>query len=118
MRQLLAVAFLDCRRLAFGLSSAALVAGLLPSLASGLGATVAPGTILMVAFAIVGAAAGLFFGSDFDEGKSSFYFARPLPTLSLIAGRFVALVALAAMAFAAFMASLWISSSDRSAWMP
>ena len=116
MQQILAVALLDCRRLGYGLVSAALVAGLIPL--SGLGprgnhqgAGDSHGRVRDR-----GRAAGEFFGSDFAEGKSSFYFARPLPTLSLIAGRFAALLALAAMAFVGFMASFWISSSDRSEW--
>ena len=116
MRKILAVALLDFRRLAFGLVSGALVAGLIPSLASGLGAKVQVGAILAVAFVVVGIAAGATFGSDFTDGKSSFFFARPLPTGVLIAGRFAALLTLTAAAFFSFMTSFWISSSDRSAW--
>jgi hypothetical protein len=116
MRKILAVALLDFRRLAFGLASGALVAGLVPALASGLGAKAEVGAIVAVAFVVVGMAAGGTFGSDFSDGKSSFFFARPLPAGVLIAGRFAALLALAAVAFFSFMASYWVSSSDRSAW--
>ena len=116
MRKILAVALLDCRRLAFGLVSGALVAGLIPALATGLGEKVEIGAIVAVAFMVVGVAAGASFGSDFSDGKSSFFFARPLPTAVLIAGRFAALLTLAAAAFFSFMASSWISSSDRSLW--
>jgi len=116
MKQILAVALLDCRRLTFGLTSGALVAGLVPALASGLGGKVEIGAIVAVAFVVVGMAAGGTFGNDFADGKSSFFFARPLPAGVLLAGRFAALLALAAVAFFSFMASYWISSSDRSGW--
>jgi hypothetical protein len=116
MRKILAVALLDVRRLGFGVASGALVAGLVPALASGLGAKAEVGAIVAIAFVVVGIAAGGTFGSDFSEGKSSFFFARPLPAGVLIVGRFAALLALAAAAFFSFMASFWVSSSDRSAW--
>ncbi len=116
MRKILAVALLDGRRLAFGLVSGALIAGLIPALASGLGSTIEIGAIMAVAFFVVGLAAGGTFGNDFSDGKSSFFFARPLGAGVLIAGRFAALLTLAAAAFFSFMASSWISSSDRSAW--
>ncbi len=116
MRKILAVALLDCRRLTFGLASGALVAGLVPALASGLGGKVEIGAIVAVAFVVVGMAAGGTFGNDFADGRSSFFFARPLPAGVLLAGRFAALLALGAAAFFSFMASCWISSSDRSGW--
>lgn len=116
MRKILAVALLDLRRLAFGLVSGALVAGLIPALASGLGGKVEATVILVVAFAVVGVVAGGYFGADFIDGRSSFFFARPLTTSALIGGRFVGLLALAASSFFAFMASYWLSSSDRSQW--
>jgi hypothetical protein len=116
MSKLLAIALLDCRRLAFGVFSGALVAGLIPALASGLGEKVEIAAIVAVAFVAVGLATGGTFGNDFTDGKSSFFFARPLPTEALIAGRFAALLALAAAAFFSLMASSWISSSDRSVW--
>jgi len=116
MRKILAVALLDCRRLAFGLVSGALVAGLVPALAAGLGTKVEVGAIVAVAFVVVGISAGGTFGGDFSDGKSSFFFARPLPAGVLIVGRFAALLALAAAAFFSFMASFWVSSSDRSGW--
>lgn len=116
MNKVLAVALLDIRRLGFGLVSGALIAGLIPALASGLGGKVEIRAIVAVAFFVVGAAAGGTFGNDFSDGKSSFFFARPLPAGVLMAGRFAALLALAAAAFFSFMASFWISSSDRSEW--
>jgi len=116
MRRILAVALLDIRRLGFGLASGALVAGLVPTLSSGLGAKAEVGAVVAMVFFVVGAAAGGTFGNDFSDGKSSFFFARPLPAGVLIAGRFAALLALAAAAFFSFMASFWISSSDRSEW--
>lgn len=117
MKKILAVARLDCRRFGFGLTSAALVAGLLPSLANGLGAPVETATILTAAFLLVGATCGGYFGTDFAEGRSSFFFARPLPTWALIAGRAAALLTLAGVAFLAFMASNWISSTE-AGWTP
>ncbi len=116
MRKTLAVALLDCRRLGFGVVSAALVAGLGPSLASGLGlhgADTSATIILGWAFAFVGLAAGGSFGNDFADGRSSFFFARPLSAGVLIAGRFGALLALAASAFFSFMVSYWLSSRGR-----
>ena len=118
MNKVLAVALLDCRRLGFGLLSAALVAGLIPSLASGLGESAPPANILLLAFLVVGAAAGGFFGSDFADGRSSFFFGRPLSTWALIAGRFAGLLALAAAVFSAFMASYWLSSRGRIEFHP
>lgn len=117
MKKILAVALLDGRRLGFGLVSAALIAGLLPSLASGLGAPVDTGAILTATLLLVGAACGGYFGTDFSEGRSSFYFARPLPTWALIAGRATALLGLATVAFLAFIASNWISSTEPT-WTP
>jgi hypothetical protein len=116
MRKVLAVALLDCRRLGFVLVSMALVAGLLPSLVSGLGERVPVADGLFGVIAIVGLALGGYFGNDFAEGKGSFFFARPLPTWALLAGRVGALLAISGVAFIAFMASLWISSSDLSEW--
>jgi len=118
MRKLVAVALLDGRRFGIGLVSAALVAGLLPSLASGLGEPVPAATILAGVFLLVGATCGGYFGTDFAEGRSSFFFARPLPTWALIGGRAAALVALAGAAFLAFMASSWVSSTDLNGWTP
>ncbi|MBX7184303.1 MAG: hypothetical protein K1Y01_04075 [Vicinamibacteria bacterium] len=118
MTKVLAVALLDVRRLSFGIASGALVAGLVPALASGLGGKVEIGAVAAVAFLVVGLAAGGAFGADFADGKSSFFFARPLPAGVLIGGRFAALLALAAAAFFSLMASSWISSSDRSGWNP
>lgn len=114
MRKILAVALLDCRRLGFGLVSAGLVGGLIPSLASGLGGRAPAETMLVLAFITVGVASGGYFGNDFAEGRSSFFFARPLSSFALIAGRLGGLLALSAATFAAFMASYWISSRGRS----
>ena len=117
MSKVLAVALLDCRRLGFGLASGALVAGLIPALASGLGSKDGSGAdILVVAFAVVGIAAGATFGSDFNDGKSSFFFARPLSAGVLIAGRFAALLTLAGGVFVSFMAVSWLASNARTGW--
>jgi hypothetical protein len=116
MKKALAVARLDIRRLGFGLVSGALVAGLIPSLASGLGEKLPAASVLVFVFAVVGLAAGGFFGNDFADGRGSFFFARPLSSFTLILGRLIAVLALAAAAFLAFMLANWLSTSDRSQW--
>lgn len=116
MRKVLAVALLDCRRFGFVLVSVALVAGLLPSLVSGLGERVPLTNAFFLVFTIVGLALGGSFGNDFADGKGSFFFARPLPTWALLAGKVAALLAISLSAFVACMASLWLSSNDSSLW--
>lgn len=110
MKKIIAVATIDGRRLGFGLVSAALLAGLVPSLASGLGGRAPAESVLAAAFALIGIAAGAQFGNDFKEGRSSFFFARPLPTGALIAGRLASTLVMAAASYAAFTLSYWISS--------
>jgi hypothetical protein len=114
MKKALSVALLDGRRLGFGLVSAGLVGGLIPSFASGLGGSVPAESVLVLVFVSVGIACGGYFGNDFTDGRSSFFFARPLPSGTLIAGRLAGLAALSTVTFAAFMASYWISSRERS----
>ncbi|MBX7184304.1 MAG: hypothetical protein K1Y01_04080, partial [Vicinamibacteria bacterium] len=116
MKKLLAVALLDFRRLGFGLISGALVAGLVPSLASGLGEKAPVAPLLVFVFAVVGLAAGGYFGIDFADGRGSFFLARPLSTWTLILGRLLAVLTLGAAAFLAFMISNWLSTSDQSQW--
>lgn len=118
MKKALAVARLDFLRLGFGLLSGALVAGLIPSLSSGLGEKAPVAPLLALVFAVVGLAAGGYFGNDFTQGRGSFFFARPLSAWTLILGRLLAVVALGAAAFLAFMTSNWLSTSDRSQWTP
>lgn len=117
MKKTLAVALLDGRRLGFGLVSAALIAGLIPSLLDGIGEPIPAGSVLVALFVLVGAACGGYFGTDFAEGRSSFFFARPLPTWALIGGRVAALLLLAGVSFLAFLASNGISSTE-SKWTP
>jgi len=116
MKKALAVARLDFLRLGFGLVSGALVAGLIPSLASGLGEKAPVAPLLALVFAVVGLAAGGYFGNDFSQGRGSFFFARPLSAWTLILGRLLAVLTLGAAAFLAFMTSNWLSTSDRSQW--
>ncbi|HQZ15772.1 MAG TPA: hypothetical protein PLD86_02765 [Vicinamibacteria bacterium] len=116
MKKALAVARLDFRRLGFGLVSGALVAGLVPSLASGLGEKAPVAPLLVFVFAVAGLAAGGYFGNDFANGRGSFFIARPLSTWTLILGRLLAVLTLGAAAFLAFMTSNWLSTSDRSQW--
>lgn len=118
MRETLAVALLDFRRLGSILVSLGLMAGLGPALITGLGGSIPVGSQLAVVFLMVGVAAGGTFGSDFAEGRGSFFFARPLTSVSLIAGRLAGLGALAAITFAAYMASFWLSSSEAARFEP
>ena len=118
MRKVLAVALLDVRRLGFGIASAALVAGLLPSLVSGLGAPVPPGTIFNFVVVLVAVAAGGYFGADFAEGRGSFFFARPLSTAALVAGRVAAALFLAVAALLCFFGTYWMSSRGRQGFEP
>ncbi len=113
MKGILAVALLDWRRLALGLVSGALIAGLVPSLASGLGGTAPANEILILTFALVGMAAGGLFGTDFADGRAAFFFARPLTAPAMILGRLSGLLALAVAALVAFMASYGLSSYRR-----
>jgi|CXWL01.1.fsa_nt_gi hypothetical protein len=116
MNKVWAVALLDFRRLGFGLLSGALIAGLTPALASGLGVKVPLEVMLALALGLTGLAAGGYFGNDFAEGRGSFYFARPLPVIALIGGRITSLLGLAAAAFGAFMASSWLARNELSDW--
>ncbi len=118
MRKMLAVTLLDVRRLGFGLLTAGLLAGLLPAFASGVGEKM-PAVVevlLFLVLMIVGATVGGSFGNDFTDGRSSFFFARPLATSTLIGGRVLSLVTMSGVAFLAFMASHWLSSGNRSDW--
>lgn len=118
MKKMLAVARLDWRRLAFGLISAALIGGLIPSLSDGIGEPVAASAALVAVFVLVGASCGGYFGNDFAEGRSSFFFARPLPTTALVGGRIAALLVLALASYLAFLSSNWVSSPSSSEWSP
>ncbi len=116
MNKILAVALLDIRRLGFGVLSGALIAGLVPALSRGVGGNVPADFIVMMALGVVGLAVGGNFGTDFTDGRASFFFARPLQTPALILGRCLALVVLATAAFVAVMSSHWLSTSDRTHW--
>lgn len=112
MKKLLAVAELDFRRLSLTLTSLGLVSGLVPSLASGLGEPVAPGTLLALNFGAVGLITGGLLGADFSEGRSSFFFARPLGMPSFLLGRLAATFGLAALGSLALLGSYWLSSPE------
>lgn len=116
MNKAWAVALLDFRRLGFGALSGALVAGLTPALASGLGVKVPLDVMLALALALTGLAAGGYFGNDFAEGRGSFFFARPLPVAALIGGRMAALSGLATATLFAFMASSWLARNELTEW--
>jgi hypothetical protein len=68
--------------------------------------------VLAVAFIVVGVAAGGTFGYDFAEGRGSFFLARPLPAFTLVAGRILSGLLLAAGTFVSVMAAHWVSTSD------
>lgn len=116
MNKVWAVALLDIRRLGFGVLSGALIAGLTPALASGLGTKVPLEAMLAVALGLTGLAAGGYFGNDFADGRGSFFFARPLSIAVLIAGRLTALLGLAGAVVVAFMASSWLARNQLSDW--
>jgi hypothetical protein len=118
MKKILAIARLDFRRLGFGLLAVGLITGLLPPFASGLGVILVPDAVLLMVLALVGLVSGVRFGTDFMEGRGSFYFARPLPSWVLFAARFAAMLALGVMAYVALMASNWLATSDRTDWEP
>lgn len=112
MKQILAVAELDFRRLSLTLTSLGLVSGLAPALASGLGETLAPGPLLAMNLVAAGLVTGGLLGADFSEGRSSFFFARPLGMPSFLLGRLAATFGLAALASLALLGSYWLSSPE------
>ena len=109
VRKALAVAVLDFRRLWMIAGATGVALGIIPALARGVGVQLQPMNTFPWTFAIAAAVAGITFGSDFAEGKPSFFFARPLSTPALFAGRVAAMGGLCAAAWLGFIASYWLS---------
>jgi len=107
MSKVIAVAMLDVKRLWAPIVGAGILMGILPTLAMLIGRLDRSTPSLPFAF-LAGAAfltaiiCGFFFGTDFADGKPSFFFARPLPTATLLSGRIVAVIALCLASAAAF----------------
>ncbi len=109
MRKVLAVAVLDIRRLWLTTGAIGVALGIVPALAQVGGAKISAEETFLFVFGAAALVAGATFGSDFAEGKPSFFFARPLSTLALFGGRIAALSGLAAIACLGFSASHWLS---------
>ena len=109
MRKALAVAVLDLRRRWMPAAAFGVAAGLLPGLARGIAAKVEPTNAISFAFGVAALIAGATFGSDFNEGRSSFFFARPVSTPSIVAGRIAALCGLCVTTFLGFTAAYGLS---------
>ncbi len=109
MRKVLAVAVLDIRRLWLTTGAIGVALGIVPALAQGVGTKISAEETFRFVFGAAALVAGATFGSDFAEGKASFFFARPLSTMALFGGRIAALSGLAAIACLGFSASHWLS---------
>jgi hypothetical protein len=115
MNGITSIAALDLRRLALGNFFLAFAAAFVPGMSQAFGEGLSPQAVLTMVLIFVGITAGECFGSDFTEGRSSFYFARPLPTSSLFVGRIAAMLTLALGALATFVTFFWLASKDRDA---
>ena len=115
MNGITSIAALDLRRLALGNFFLAFAAAFVPGMSQAIGEGLSPEGALVVVMVFVGVTAGECFGSDFTEGRSSFYFARPLPTSSLFAGRIAAMMTLGLGALITFVTFFWLASKDRGA---
>ena len=90
MNAITSLAVLDLRRLAIGSLLLAAFAGVLPAIMQAVGLAGSAAAILCWTLGAVGAAVGASFGNDFSGGRGSFFFARPLTTAQLFAGRALA----------------------------
>ena len=109
MRKILAVAVLDIRRLWMAVGAFGVAVGIAPAVSRAFGNTSRPDEIFPFVFGITGVVAGGAFGADFAEGKPSFFFARPLATYQLVAGRIAALAGLVLSGCVGFTVSHWLS---------
>jgi hypothetical protein len=109
MRPILAVATLDLRRLWMPVVAAGVALGLFPSLTAGVPLHASAQDTFPFALGIAAVIAGACFGLDFSENRPSFFYARPLPTPALFAGRVAALAALVLLSSGAFLAAQWLS---------
>jgi len=109
MRPIFAVAALDLRRLWTPVVAAGVAIGLFPALARGLAVHASAQDAFPFALGIAAVIAGACFGLDFSENRPSFFFARPLSTPALFAGRITALLGLVVLSIVAFLAVQWLS---------
>jgi len=109
MRPILAVATLDLRRLWMPVVAAGVALGLFPSLTGGLPVHASAQDTFPFALGIAAVIAGACFGLDFGENRPSFFYARPLSTPALFAGRVAALAALVVLSIGAFLTAQWLS---------
>lgn len=109
MRPILAVATLDLRRLWMPVVAAGVALGLFPSLTRGLAVHASAQDTFPFALGIAAVIAGACFGLDFGENRPSFFYARPLSTPALFAGRIAALAGLVVLSIVAFLTVHWLS---------
>ena len=109
MRPILAVAMLDVRRLLMPVGFAGVALGLFPGLTRGLGAHASAQDTFPFAMGIAAVIAGACFGLDFGENRPSFFYARPLSTPALFAGRIAALFGLVVVSMVAFLTVQWLT---------
>jgi len=109
MKPIFAVATLDLRRLWMPVVAAGVALGLFPGLTSGLDVHASAQDTFPFALGIAALIAGACFGLDFSENRPSFFFARPLSTPVLFAGRIAALLGLVVLSMSAFLAVHWLT---------
>lgn len=108
MRPALAVATLDLRRLLIPVGFAGVALGMFPGLTRGLPVHASAQDTFPFALGIAAVMAGACFGYDFGENRASFFYARPLSTPALFAGRIAALLGLVVVSSVAFLAVQWL----------
>ncbi|MDO8678239.1 MAG: hypothetical protein Q7R30_06700 [Acidobacteriota bacterium] len=109
MRPIFAVATLDLRRLWMPVGAAGVAIGLFPALTRGLPVHASAQDTFPFALGIAAVIAGACFGLDFGENRPSFFYARPLSTPALFAGRIAALLGLVVVSIVAFLTVQWLS---------
>ena len=109
MRAVLAVATLDLRRLWMVVGSAGVALGLFPSLVRGLSVQATAQETLPFAIGAAAVIAGAAFGMDFAENRPSFFYARPMSTTAMFAGRIAAMLGLVLLSIATFLSVQWLS---------
>jgi hypothetical protein len=110
MKPILAVATLDLRRLWLPVAATGVALGLFPSLTQGFPIHGSAQETFPFVVGIAAVIAGACFGMDFGENRPSFFFARPLSTPAMFAGRLAALAGLVLLSAAVFLAVQWLSS--------
>lgn len=114
MKKVVAVAMLDIKRMWVGLAILGVMTGILPSLATLVGRIPQRAPALGFVFLAGGMAAamamsGVIFGGDFAEGKPSFFFARPLSTVTQISGHIIAAIGACLITALGFTLAFWFT---------